>query len=178
MRVHRLLHVLEAVELVHDHARGVKRTHKIAGLREEVAPRDHVLVAERPDHHRRVVLVAHHHAAVAVKRSRAEARIDHGVARSACNAGEMVLPLRVVDPAVVAASVRLEVRLVHEVEAVLVRKVIPARIVRVVAQAHAVYVVALHELDVLDHPLVRNCVAMVRVHLVAVHALEQDRLSV
>ena len=45
----------------------------------------------------------------------------------------------------------LDVRLVDEVEAVLVAQLVPALVVGVVGEAHRVEVVALHDLDVADH---------------------------
>ncbi len=53
-----------------------------------------------------------------------------------------------------------------------------AGVVGIVARPHGVDVVLLHQLDVADHRLTRDVVSGVRVVLVAVDALEVDRLAV
>ena len=60
----------------------------------------------------------------------------------------------------------------------LVAKVVPSGIVGVVAGAHSVDVELFHQFDVLDHRLDGDKVAQVRVMLVPIHALEQDRHTV
>ncbi len=115
------------------------------------------LVAQRPDDDRRVVLVAvdhRHHA------------LEHGV-----------VPVRVLGE-LVPLGVRLDVGLVVEVDAVLVAEVDPGRVVEVVGRAHSVEVVLLHDLQVGDHRLAGHRAPRLRVELVAVDALEQDRLTV
>ena len=75
---------------------------------------------------------------------------------------------------VVAHPVRLDVRLVDDVEAVLVGEVVPARVVGVVAGPHAVHVRLLHQLDVAAHRGLGDVAARRRIVLVAVHAPEDD----
>ncbi len=113
------------------------------------------LVAQRPDDDRRVVLVAldHPHHPVEMRRL----------------PGRVVAQRRV---GMVAHPVRLDVRLVDDVEPVLVGQLVPARVVRVVARAHAVDVGLLHQRDVAPHGLQRHVPAGERIVLVAVHAPE------
>ncbi len=75
-------------------------------------------------------------------------------------------------------AMRFEVCLSHYVEAIFVAEVVPTRIVRIVAGAHGIDVVLLHRANVLHHPFRTYHIASVRVHLVAVCALDKDGLSV
>ena len=79
---------------------------------------------------------------------------------------------------VVAHAVRFEVGLGHQIESVAVAERVPAGVVRVVARAHGVEIVLLEDADVLEHPLFRDDVPAVGVHLVAVRSLDEHRLSV
>ena len=78
----------------------------------------------------------------------------------------------------VAHSVALDISLGDEVDAVLVAEFVPAIGVRIMAGTHSVYVELLHYLDVLNHTRLGHCIALVGVKLVAVCALEEDRLAV
>ena len=111
------------------------------------------LVTERPDDHRRVIAVPLDHPDRAI-----EVR---------------GLPRRVVsqrDVRVVSHAVRLDVGLVHDVQAVLVGVVVPARVARVVGGPDGVHVVLLHELDVAEHHSFRHHAAGVRIVLVPIHS--------
>ena len=77
-----------------------------------------------------------------------------------------------------ACAVRADVRLVENVKPVSVAKVIPARVVGIMAGAHGVDVRLLHQGDVLNHPLGRKRVAGVGINLMPVHAAQPDRLAV
>ena len=78
----------------------------------------------------------------------------------------------------VAHAVRFEIGFGHHVESVFVTQGIPIRVVRIVAGTYGVDVEVLHHLYVLQHPLAGHHVAAVRIHLVTVGALEEDRLPV
>ena len=129
-----------------------------------------------------MVPVAPHHARHARQRAFAEARIDERTARErSLRPVGARMDRRVVEERVDGAraeAVALQVRLVQDVEPVLVAEVVERGIVRVVARADGVDVVAFHEADILDHPFARHEVAFVGVDLVPVDALEEDRLSV
>ena len=118
------------------------------------------LVAERPDGDRDVIAVEYRVALVALD--------------------DREVPLREEADAVllVAGLVGLDVRLGDYVDAVAVAEVVPAVVVGIVAGADGVDVVQLEEGDVLDHALHRDGAAVVGVALVAVDALDLDRLAV
>ena len=78
----------------------------------------------------------------------------------------------------VAHAVRLDVGLGHHVQSVAVAQLIPVRVVRIVAGAHCIDVHLLHDAYVLKHPLARHDITRIRVHLVTVHALDQNRMAV
>ena len=118
------------------------------------------LVAEAPDHHAGVVLVALVHRAHAV---------------DVCG-----LPLLRVREGVLAVVVamRLDVRLVHHVDAVLVAEIVEITALREVAVADVVEVAFLEKTDVLLKAGVWHVVSVEGIRLAAVHALELDGLSV
>ena len=118
------------------------------------------LVAHRPHEDRRVVAVIQHVVDVALPD-----RLEPFLVEA-----EAVLP--------VAGLVPLDVRLGDHVDAVAVAEVIPAVVVRVVRGAHGVDVEALEERDVLEHVVHRDGAPVVGAALVAVDALELDRLAV
>ena len=99
----------------------------------------------------------------------------HGAAHAV---DERVLPARVVArvaaPAEHEEAVRLEVALVDHVEPELVAQLEEARVRRVVARAHRVDVVRLHQQHVAPHHLLRDRAAVVGIELVAVDAAEED----
>ena len=78
----------------------------------------------------------------------------------------------------VAHAMRLDIRLCHYIDTVLVAKVIPKIVVGIMAGAHGVQVELLHHLDVLQHTFARDDITAVRVHLMTVGALEEDGLAV
>ncbi|OQC24439.1 MAG: hypothetical protein BWX70_02625 [Verrucomicrobia bacterium ADurb.Bin070] len=156
--VHGVDQIARPVTLVLDHAARIARFDPAVGVTEEIGVHV-VLVAERPEEDRGMVLVALNHAGLAVHRGFAETGVADRVAR-------------------VAEAMCLEVGLVHHVNPVLIAQVIPARVVGIVAGAYGVDVVALHQQDVFHHAAVRHGIAAVGVHLVAVDAADQDRLAV
>ena len=79
---------------------------------------------------------------------------------------------------VVTHAVRFDVRFGHEVNAVAVAEVVPARIVRVMACAHGVEIVLFQNANVLDHALQRYNISAVGIHFVTIGAFEQDGFSV
>ncbi len=121
------------------------------------------LVAQRPEGHAGVVLVA----------------LEH-VARAVHVGGQPlgIVAQRAAAAQVVVHAVRLDVGLVVDVDAVLVAQLVEAAVLRVVAQTHGVEVVALHQLEVAAHELLVDVVARALVVLVHVHALELHGLSV
>ena len=168
LRIHRAHHVggvhsavdprrgvaVAAVEdrtLVVQRARRVHRAHQ-RGERIVVGAEAR-LIAERPEDHARVVAVAYHHARAP---------------RHPCREVPLVVAQRRV------VRVRFNVGLGDDVQPVLVAQVEERGIVRVVAGAHRVAVVALHRDDVVDHVLARHGLAAQRVVIVAVHAADGD----
>jgi len=74
--------------------------------------------------------------------------------------------------------VRLDIGFGNDVQPVLVAQVEERGVVRVVAGAHRVAVVALHRDDVVDHVLARYGFAAQRVVVVSVHAADGDAAGV
>jgi len=72
----------------------------------------------------------------------------------------------------------LNVGLIHDVQAVSVAQLIPDAVIGIVAGAHSVEVVLLHQADVLHHGSDRQRLGHALIVLVAVHALDQDPLAV
>jgi len=70
--------------------------------------------------------------------------------------------------------VALDVRLIDQVDAILVAQFVPAGMVRIVAGAHRVQVVLLDQADVLQHRGLVDRLALQRVVLVPVHAAQHD----
>ena len=162
-RVHAAVHVAERrrqVVLVVQRPRRVALAHP-RRRRGEVAP-DPALVAERPQDHARVVLVALDRAPDPVQVGVAPARVVAGVAA----------------PADLLEAVRLEVALGDHVQAVLVAELEEARVRRVVRRADRVDVVRLHQLDVAAHDVLGQRAAAVGVPLVAVDAAQQHAAAV
>ena len=71
-----------------------------------------------------------------------------------------------------------EVRLGSKVETILIAKIVPARIVGIVASTNGIDIQVLHNLDILNHALYRNDVTTIGVEFVAIGTLNQNRLSV
>ena len=72
----------------------------------------------------------------------------------------------------------LVVGFVYDIEAVFVAEFIPIRVVRIVAGSYCIDIQLFHYLEVAAHICLGNAVCSVRVHLVAVHSLYQNRLAV
>ena len=79
---------------------------------------------------------------------------------------------------VVVHAVALDVGFVIDVDAVFVAELIEAAVLRVVAEAHGVDVVLLHQREVEAHLLLGHVVARVLVVLVDIHAFQLQWLSV
>ena len=73
----------------------------------------------------------------------------------------------------VAHSVRLDVGLVDDIQAVAVAELVPEGVVGVVAGTYSVDIQLLHHAHVAQHLLSRHAVRPVRAHLVTVHALDE-----
>ena len=94
-----------------------------------------------------------------------------------------IAPLRRVGkPAPIAAvhaeAVRLQIRFINHIQAVLIAQIQPVGIVWVMRRADAVDVVLLHELNVLDHVRSGRDMAKVRVRVMAVDPPQRDRHAV
>ena len=158
-RIHRRVNVRVLVAALPVHgAGGVRLLDGLYRRAEAVAVPG--LVAERPHRDGRMVAVELDLAAVA---------LDY-----------RVLPLlEEPEPLVpVSGLVRLYVRLGDHVDSVAVAEVVPEVVVRIVARAHRVDVELLEERDVLHHVRERDGASVVRIRLVAVHALELHGHSV
>ena len=78
----------------------------------------------------------------------------------------------------IAHSVRFYVSFGYYIQTVLVAKVIPTVVVRVMAGTYGVDIEFFHYLDILQHTFGRNHITAVRVHFVTVGSFEEYRLSV
>ena len=78
----------------------------------------------------------------------------------------------------IAHTVTLQISFSRHIESILVTKVIPTGIVRIVTGTNGIDVQLLHHLDVLNHALHRYHIAAVRVQLMTVGTLNQDSFSV
>ena len=78
----------------------------------------------------------------------------------------------------IAHTVAFDVGLAHNIESVLVAKVIPTGIIAIMAGAHGIDIEFFHHLDVLDHTLHTNHITAIGVHFVAVHALKDNGFSI
>ena len=130
----------------------------VGGLEGDAVAR---LVAHRPDNHRRVVLVAFEH--------------------SCCPLNVGIRPFRLISKGrfgVAAVAVRLDVGLVHEVEAELIGELVPAWVVGVVRGAHRVDVVLLHQLNILNHRCLIDHMTRDGIGLVTIDASDGDGYAV
>ena len=121
------------------------------------------LVTKRPDNHRRIVLVALEH-------------VDGTIHMRFQPFG--VVAQRAALAQVVIHAVALDVGLVVHVEAVFIAQLVETAILRIVAEAHAVDVVLLHQFKVLTHQLLGHIVSGGGIVLMDVHAFQLDGLSV
>ena len=77
-----------------------------------------------------------------------------------------------------AVAVRFDIGLIQHVEAILVAQLVPFGHIGIVAGADGVDVVLLHQRDVLNHPLARDHLAVIRIEFVPVHTLEHQLLAI
>ncbi len=127
------------------------------GHRGQAAART-ALVAQRPDDHRGVVLVALDHAGRPVEQRRGPPLVVDGVA----------------PPLQVDEAMRLQVALVDHPEPELVAQVEEGGVRRIVAGPHGVDVVPLHQHQIAPHRLRVDRPARLRVELVPVHPAEEQ----
>ena len=73
---------------------------------------------------------------------------------------------------------RLDICLIIDVKTILVAQLIELPILRIVAEAHRIEVVAFHQLEVFAHQLLGDVVPRLWVMLVDIHTFELDGLSV
>ena len=78
----------------------------------------------------------------------------------------------------IAHAVALDVRLGNDIESIFIAEVIPARVIAVVASAHAVHVQLFHNLDILNHALDADDIATVGIQFMTVSTLDEDGLAV
>ena len=78
----------------------------------------------------------------------------------------------------ISHSVRLDIGLCHYIDTVLVAKVIPQIVVRIVTGTYRVNVQLLHTQNILQHAFTGNHVSSVRIHFVAVGTFKEHRLPV
>ena len=118
------------------------------------------LVAERPHRHAGMIAVAANHIDVALDGS--------------------LLPFRTVGKRsfAVVVAVRLDVRLVHDVDAVDVAEIVEIIVLRIVGVADMVDVRLFHHLDILKLTLTRHIVSVQRIGFVAVYSAKLDFLVV
>ena len=94
---------------------------------------------------------------------------DHSLHTVNCGAR----PHRSVARHVLAAhAVALKIALVHDVKAVFVAQLIEERVVGIVARSDRIYIRLLHQTQVAVICLARDCPAVIRVKIVAVHAFD------
>ena len=75
-------------------------------------------------------------------------------------------------------TMALLVSLGNNIQSVLVAEIIPARIVRIMAGTNGIDVHALHHHDVLNHALLTYVVALIRIYLMTVGTLQENRLAI
>ena len=114
----------------------------------------HRLVAERPHDDRRMVEMRRHVVLIALENLLGEGRF---------------LGLGIV---AILETVTFLIGLSRDVKPVFVAKVVPNRVVGIVARAHGVDVQSFHNLNVLNHPLTRHDIATVGVDFVAIRTLD------
>ena len=78
----------------------------------------------------------------------------------------------------VTHSVRFYVGFGHYIQTILVTKVIPTVVVRIMTSTYSVDIQFFHHFDILQHTFERNDITAVRVHFVTVGSFEEYRLSV
>ena len=78
----------------------------------------------------------------------------------------------------IAHSVRLDIRFIYHIKSIFVAERIPERIVRIMTCPYSIDIELLHDHDILDHICLAHHISLIRVHLVAIGALDEDWLSV
>ena len=78
----------------------------------------------------------------------------------------------------VAETVTLLIGFSYDIESVLVAKVVPDRVIGIVTGTHSVDIQLLHQLYVLNHTLTCHHITTIRVHLMTVSSLEENRLAI
>ena len=75
-------------------------------------------------------------------------------------------------------SMRLDIGLVDNIKTIFVTERIPKRIIRVMTCPHSVDIELLHDLDILDHVSLTHHISLIRIKLMTVGSLDEDRLAV
>ena len=75
-------------------------------------------------------------------------------------------------------SMAFQVCLIHDIDSVFIAKPVPEALVRIMAGAHRIDVVALEDFDVTAHILGRDGAAPSGIPLMAVHAIDDDAFTV
>ena len=81
-------------------------------------------------------------------------------------------------PPIILKAVRLEIRFVDYIQAILIAKIEPVGIVRVMRRSHGIDIVPLHHFHIAKHMGTGCDMAEVRMRVVAVNALQGNRLSI
>ena len=130
---------------------------------------DPCFIAQGPEDDRRMVLVALDHVDDARDMGRVPGRI---IAKLVQFAFGVALPSHF------HIGMGFDIGLVHDIEAIFIGQIIPARVVGVMRRAYRVDIVALHHFDVAPHRRHRNDVERVRVMLMPVDAADHDRAAI
>ena len=78
----------------------------------------------------------------------------------------------------VTKAVAFLISLSNNVESILVAKVVPNRVVRIVTSTHSIDIQPFHQFNVLKHTLTCHNITTVWVHLMTVSSLEENRLTI
>lgn len=78
----------------------------------------------------------------------------------------------------IAHTMRLHIGLRHYIQPISVAKIIPYRVVGIMACADRIDIILLHYAYVLYHSVDIHVIACLRIHLMAVDTLDQDRFAV
>ena len=117
-------------------------------------------IAQRPDDHGRMILVAFNHADGPVQVRVGPVGISGQRPRAETH------------------SVAFDVGFVEQVNAVAITKIVPGLLIRIMGAADGIDVELLHQLNVALHESRRDRLAAVRINFVSVRALDQNALSV
>ena len=72
----------------------------------------------------------------------------------------------------------LQIRLVDQIDPILIAELIPSRLVGIVAGTDRIDVVALHETDIPDHVFFRDGASSLHIELMTVNSAEHDSFPV